>query len=293
MDFSIIIPTYNRSHLISRTIESCLAQNYSGKFEIIVIDDGSTDNTEEVINGFQSSIIRYYKKENEERCKARNFGIKQANGNWITFLDSDDIILPNHLNSARNFIKINSNCKAFHHGFEVRDINNNILLKSPSFIKDVNYSLLNGNVVGCIGVFLHNSIFEEFQFHEDKKFINGEDWVLWLQISKKHKWHFNPEVTAYALHHIDRSTFSFNEESLNYSRKIIREILQKDIYFYKDHPKIITKVNAHMLSYTALRAVMSKNKKASLKYLKEAISENYKEIFKKRTLAILKLLILS
>lgn len=291
MDFSIIIPTYNRSLLIKQTINSCLNQEYLGLYEIIIVDDGSTDDTEIVIKNYNSPLIKYYKKENEERGKARNFGVQQAKGNWVTFLDSDDIILPHHLSSAKKFIENNAQCKVFHQGFEVKDIDNNILLKSPSTIKNVNKSLLNGNVIGCIGVFLHASIFDQHQFNEDRKFINGEDWILWLQISKKHQWYFNPDVTAYALHHDKRSTFNFNEESLNYSREKIREMLEKDSDFMQLDPNIVSKINAHMLSYTSLRAVMSKNKTASLKYLKEAVLENHNELFKKRTLAIIKLLI--
>ena len=91
--FSIIIPTYNRAALISDTINSCIGQSYAN-FEVIVVDDGGSDNTEEVIKNTYSneSRIRYFWKENEERGAARNFGIERAKGDYILFLDSDDLM---------------------------------------------------------------------------------------------------------------------------------------------------------------------------------------------------------
>jgi glycosyltransferase involved in cell wall biosynthesis len=89
--FSIIIPTYNRAEIIGKTIESALGQTFQN-FEIIVVDDGGTDNTEEVIQAFYSPKLSYYKKENAERAAARNFGAARGKGNYVTFLDSDDIL---------------------------------------------------------------------------------------------------------------------------------------------------------------------------------------------------------
>src|SRR5690606_12236032 len=93
--FSIIVPTYNRVSFIRKTIVSVLHQSYQN-FEIVIIDDGSTDNTEKVILSLQDLRIKYYKKENEERAVARNCGIEKATGDYVTFLDSDDILYPNH-----------------------------------------------------------------------------------------------------------------------------------------------------------------------------------------------------
>ena len=97
--FSIIIPTYNRANFIFLTLTSVLNQ-ICKNYEVIIVDDGSTDNTEEVVQGFikNNNLIyfHYYQKVNEERGVARNYGIKKAKGQWITFLDSDDLFYPNH-----------------------------------------------------------------------------------------------------------------------------------------------------------------------------------------------------
>ena len=96
---SVIIPTYNRAHLISRAIQSVLKQTYKD-FEVIVIDDGSTDNTEYIIKQFQDkdNRIRYIKhKKNKGGAAARNTGIKAANAEYIAFQDSDDEWFPEKL----------------------------------------------------------------------------------------------------------------------------------------------------------------------------------------------------
>ena len=85
---SVIVPTYNRAEFVPCAIDSILGQNYS-PCEIIVVDDGSTDNTEEVLVPYGSKI-RYIKKENGGVCSARNAGIQAASHDWIAFLDSDD-----------------------------------------------------------------------------------------------------------------------------------------------------------------------------------------------------------
>jgi glycosyltransferase involved in cell wall biosynthesis len=93
---SAIIPTYNRSHLLCRAINSVLKQSY-GDIEIIVVDDGSTDDTELVVAelGREANSIIYVKKNNGGCASARNKGLERANGRFIAFLDSDDVWMPN------------------------------------------------------------------------------------------------------------------------------------------------------------------------------------------------------
>src|SRR5947209_8581316 len=101
--FSVVIPTYNREKLIQNTLNSVLNQKYQS-FEIIVIDDGGQDNTEQLIKNIDDPKISYYKKENGERGAARNYGWQLAKGSYVTFLDSDDIFYENHLKEAYDFI---------------------------------------------------------------------------------------------------------------------------------------------------------------------------------------------
>jgi glycosyltransferase involved in cell wall biosynthesis len=98
--FSIIIPVYNRAYILSKAIESCLKQTFDD-FELIIVDDCSTDNSVEVAKSFQDDrIVIIVNPENQERSITRNNGIKAACGKFICFLDSDDYFLENHLSEA-------------------------------------------------------------------------------------------------------------------------------------------------------------------------------------------------
>lgn len=94
--FTVVIPSYNRSHIVGRAIESVLNQSYSD-FEIIVVDDGSTDNTKEVVCQYMDSRIHYFFQENSGVSAARNTGSKLAKGDYLVFLDSDDYVNDNWL----------------------------------------------------------------------------------------------------------------------------------------------------------------------------------------------------
>src|SRR5688572_20249153 len=118
--FSVIVPTYNREALIKATLNSVLAQSFID-FEIIVVDDGGKDNTEYVVKELKNPALRYFKKENSERGAARNFGIDQARGYYITFLDSDDILYPFHLQEAYAFLTGHQLPQCYAQAYEIKE----------------------------------------------------------------------------------------------------------------------------------------------------------------------------
>ncbi len=96
---SVVIPTYNRAHLVGRAIQSVLNQTYHD-FEIIIVDDGSIDNTEDVVKSLNDPSIRYTRHDqNRGGSAARNTGIKMARGEYVAFQDSDDEYLPEKVES--------------------------------------------------------------------------------------------------------------------------------------------------------------------------------------------------
>ena len=107
--FSVIIPAYNREFMIGKVVQSVLGQTVRD-FELIVVDDGSNDKTGEVVKGFQSDKIKYYYQENQGAQVARNLGLAKASGEYVCFLDSDDLWLPTFLEEMY---------KAFQHDGEV------------------------------------------------------------------------------------------------------------------------------------------------------------------------------
>jgi glycosyltransferase involved in cell wall biosynthesis len=114
-EFSIIIPSYNRSQTIGRTIQSVLDQTYSD-FEIWVVDDGSTDNTSEILSHYPT--VRYILQSNQGVCAARNKGAKEAQGKWLVFLDSDDELMPTALEEFSAGIRSFPESKLFQTGFK-------------------------------------------------------------------------------------------------------------------------------------------------------------------------------
>lgn len=108
--FSIIVPTYNRAHFLGRTIASVLNQTYVN-WELLIVDDGSTDNTKDLVLGYSDADrrIKYIYQENKRVSAARNNGLQNAQGDYLCFLDSDDEFKPDHLQTFANAINEGSN----------------------------------------------------------------------------------------------------------------------------------------------------------------------------------------
>ncbi len=112
IDISVVVPTYNRGHLVARAIESVLAQEYAPR-EIVVVDDGSTDDTQARVAPYVKKI-RYVRQQNAGSSEARNRGVREASSTWIAFLDSDDVWLPQHLKNIANAINETSGKAGFY-----------------------------------------------------------------------------------------------------------------------------------------------------------------------------------
>lgn len=102
--FSIILPTYNRANLIEKAIKSVLEQAFVD-WELLIIDDGSTDNTQEVVEQFEDSRIHYLRQDHGERSRARNLGVQRAEGRYVCFLDDDDYLLPHFLQGFHHYFQ--------------------------------------------------------------------------------------------------------------------------------------------------------------------------------------------
>lgn len=122
--FSIIIPCYNKAEEIGRTIQSLISQTYDKEnFEIIVIDDGSTDGSKEVIKSFMKvkNLRAFFLKENAGRMTARNIGMRMSKNDWICWLDADDEYMSNYLETYNDFIERCGDYKIFNSGMLIKD----------------------------------------------------------------------------------------------------------------------------------------------------------------------------
>lgn len=289
--FSIIIPTYNRADFVTKTIESLLNQTYTN-FEIIVVDDGSTDNTQEIVEAINDTRISYFKKENAERGAARNFGAKKAIGEYINFFDSDDLAYPNHLETALEVINENLQPSVFALHYDIKDTNNQILRVGTSF-KNINAQLIHGNLLSCNGVFVKKEIALQHPFSELRELSASEDYLLWLQLAARYPFSFSNKKTSIIIEHDTRSVISFNKKNAdNRINYLYKSLTADSIFISKFGVKTINKINAHMLSYFSLHAGLYGNKQDSYNYLKASLKNSALEIFSKRFLVILKLLII-
>ena len=267
--FSIIIPTYNRSYLIGKAIHSALNQNYSS-FEIIVVDDGSTDDTEAIVKEIKSEKLFYFKKENAERGAARNFGVQKSKGDYVNFLDSDDLLYPHHLSSALKLIAELNRPELFYLNYDIKDHQMKFLKKGTLIKGYLNRKLLKGNVVSCNGVFIKHEIAIRYPFNENRQLAATEDWLLWLQLASRYKFYFSNTVTSAIIQHDNRSVLNINEDSLLKRKNLLIQYLSEDSVFMHKYGSHLKAVEAHMLSYMGLHLAMSGRPLKGIYYLAKA-----------------------
>lgn len=285
--FSIIVPTYNREAFIEKTIKSILAQTY-GHFEVIIADDGSTDNTEQVVKGIGDSRVLYFKKENAERGAARNFGISKANGDFLTFVDSDDILYPNHFAEAIKLLRQNPLAEVFHLAYEYRDIEGK-LLAVKKHKGDLNRQLIRGNIISCIGIFIKKGILSgNLLFSENRALSGTEDWLLWLRLAARYKFYFSNNITACMINHDSRSVLNYDEREMMIRTQLLLEGLMADGEFMKGYGMYLPSIEAHMFSYMALHLQLSNQKKKAWEYFLKAIKLDSRELFSRRSLSIIR-----
>ncbi|MDI9320630.1 MAG: glycosyltransferase [Phycisphaerales bacterium] len=291
--FSIVIPSYNRSEMIVKTIASVLQQTFND-FEIIVVDDGGTDNTEEVVCNIKDKRIQYFKKQNGERAAARNCGAAIARGQFVNFFDSDDIALPNHLQEAHSLLSKHPDAVWFHLGYAFADPNDQVFRAINSLKGDtLNPIVCDGNPLSCNGVFIRKDIITQHKFNEDRNLSASEDYELWCRLAARFPLYYSNTITSWVVDHDLRSVRTINGAILINRLSLLVQYLKKDeqviTYFGKDFSKIEMDSN----SYIALHlADVPKYKLRSVVYTIKAMSNNLSLLRKKRFYAILKNLII-
>jgi GalNAc5-diNAcBac-PP-undecaprenol beta-1,3-glucosyltransferase len=181
--FSIIIPTYNRADLIAFTLESVLRQDFAD-FEVLVVDDGSKDNTADVVRPFiVDARFNYLPKANAERGAARNYGLDRAKGEYAIFLDSDDLFHPTHLATlyaAINGMQPRPNFIATKYDFDREGKRRTSdLSERPAGPLGFD-AFLQGNALAC-NICVRRQNERLFRFEEDRRYAAIEDWMFVLQ----------------------------------------------------------------------------------------------------------------
>lgn len=310
---TVIIPTYNSAQFISEAIESVLNQTYRN-FEIVVVDDGSMDNTRRILEPF-SKKIKYIYQENSGPSKARNTGIQNSKGEYIAFLDADDTWLSEKLELQ---VKIISN--NMHLGLIFTDsltIENEKLgektflnqkkcyedlLKTKNCIHRPFKILFNENFVVTSTVMVRKKCFDRVG-RFDESFSSAEDRELWLRLSAYYDFALIPRVLIHKRNHSNNIGFDWERcftSRIKVFRKIISlhpEIIKKEKidvpskfiklyntlgYFYFERNDFIKAKENYLLSLAH-----SPNIKAMLYWSSTFLGENFIQLIRKLKKAVL------
>jgi glycosyltransferase involved in cell wall biosynthesis len=232
---SIIMPTFNRAKYILNAINSCINQTHKN-IEVIVIDDCSTDKTEYVVKNIKDKRVKYYKNEkNSGAPESRNKGIKLSKGEYICFLDDDDIF---YLTKIEKQLKKRKESKVKNVGIITCDIKYNrsdkkIIAKNK--IKgNIHKQLLKSYFVkGTPTLFIDKECFEKTLW--DIKLPCNQEYDLLIRLSKNYSFDYVPEVLCQANESENQISFNFNKKIKGTKmlwKKHKKEFVKEKVYFY-------------------------------------------------------------
>ncbi|HVN59817.1 MAG TPA: glycosyltransferase family 2 protein [Gaiellaceae bacterium] len=193
----VVIPTYNDLEYLPEAVESVLAQTYED-VTLHVVDDGSTDGTENYVRAISDPRVRYLRKENGGQASARNLGIRASVSPYIAFLDADDLWYPNKLERQLDLIRRDDRLGLVHAYQHKIDERGAVIGTAEYDLRGMVFDrLLDGNFVSGSGsmVLVRREVFDRLGlFRED--FLIGEDWDMWLRLSTVYAIDYVPDYLA-------------------------------------------------------------------------------------------------
>ena len=219
--YSIIIPLYNKGDYIVNTVQSVLQQSFSD-FELIVVNDGSTDNGPELLKEIEDARLTLINKENGGVSSARNLGIAKASGEWITFMDADDIMYPFALETYENVIQNHPNYdvivaatdqsqKKYPSTNEIRIIEDYDYENAASYAKH-GFSLVNTDCI-CI----RRTLLDKVGYFNEE-YTHGEDQDLWKRLSEASPFVKIDKAVAFYVTDIVNNSSSVDESKRKYAK---------------------------------------------------------------------------
>jgi glycosyltransferase involved in cell wall biosynthesis len=180
---SVVVPAYNAEVWLRDALDSAVAQTYAAH-EIIVVDDGSKDRTEEIVRSFGGNV-RYIKQANQGVSTARNTAIREATGDWIAFLDSDDLFVSEKLKRMVSVIEANPELMVVYSAFEYLypDGTKQLIPVFPA--REIWPGLRYRTPILPSAAMVRRSAFNEVGGF-DKQYHYGEDWELWLRLVRRY-----------------------------------------------------------------------------------------------------------
>jgi glycosyltransferase involved in cell wall biosynthesis len=268
---SIIIPTYNRSALVKETVNSVLKQTFSD-FEILIIDDGSTDSTREVIKSLKDSRLKYIYQNNSGVSSARNLGLKIARGQFICFLDSDDLWPENFLQTMTVNLQNNPQYGAAY-CMRTRLFENGSTQSSyqKEFFSSgqVTEQLFKKTFIQTSAICFRKNALEGIFF--DESLTNGEDVDAWLRVSTRTKFLFVTDIQiTYRQQTSTPDSHTFHPKYCNRIRVLERFYFRLGGNKYIPHKTAMKKLGNAWQS-AAKKAIKAGCRKAAVELTKKAL----------------------
>lgn len=277
---SIVIPTYNHAHFLGRALQSVLDQTYTN-WEAIVIDNHSQDNTEEVLQTFPDPRITLLKIHNNGVIAAsRNMGIRAAKGEWIAFLDSDDVWYPQKLEIAINEIQANPSvdvCSTDEILVDDLTDNKKLLRYGPYCTDFYKILLVTGNRLSTSATLVRRNFLNEnsILFRENKEFVTAEDYDLWLLLARSGaKFKFIHSVQGEYLIHANNSSGQVERHSQNVIN-VIKDHVYRLQSFQADKDLLWRNINARLLLVNANNLIVNKKLIAGMHELIRAFRSSF------------------
>lgn len=230
---SVIVPVYNTADLIETTLESVLKQTYQD-FEVVVVDDGSTDGTGDIVKDYDESV-RYIRKENGGTASARNRGIREARGDYVALLDADDRWRPTKLDrQMKEHAEAPDLIWSYTDSYLVDADSGEIILRKTQVKNrtggDVLEGLLKGNFIAPSTVIIKRSVFEKVgTFDESALYHSAEDWELWMKIAARYPVRFVNEPLVETRQHTRRKTKTMDlDHALKERLTIINDAVERN-----------------------------------------------------------------
>jgi glycosyltransferase involved in cell wall biosynthesis len=262
---SVIVPTYNREKSILETLQSIEAQSFRD-FEIVIIDDGSTDGTREIVYTLQSSKISYYHQKNQGLPAAWNTGIQRSRGKYVAFLDSDDQWFINKLEHQVAYLEgAGQNHSGCVTGYFLRTVNQKKIPIIPSLHQANLKQILWKNILHLGTTFMcHRNIFREVGYF-DENLRRGQDTDWLLRYCQLFQIGIIPEILAVFNQHLERSAEIMEKSSLYFLEKHRSKILEQGHVFYRRKTASIFRDLAYQFS-------RENNQMKASEYSKKSIS---------------------
>lgn len=250
--FSVVIPTYNRAEKLKQTLDSVIAQSFTD-FEVLVMDDGSIDNTKAVVESFQDARISYAWAQNSGGpATPRNLGINAAQADWICFLDADDLWYPDKLKRVHEAITNNQSLDLICHNemMSVLATGSKSLLKYGPFEADFYRVMLTlGNQVSTSAATVKRDFLNKhsLRFNQSPDYVIIEDYDMWLRVAfHGGVFHFIAEPLGEYI--IENDNISSNLEKMQHNHLVV---LRDHVYnlqtFQPDKDKLWNYINTGLL----------------------------------------------